>query len=83
MKKKNRIKSLVPRRLVSAGQQIVDQWYAEEKDYDYSGTGDVMKAGTWRNTRYLQNRQSCLVLFFTIRSELHAFFIQFDVSCVG
>lgn len=27
------------------GQQIVDQWYAEEPDYDYSGTGNVMKAG--------------------------------------
>jgi len=27
------------------GQQIVDEWYAEEKYYDYSGTGDVMKAG--------------------------------------
>lgn len=27
------------------GQQIVDQWYAEEPDYDYTGQGDVMKAG--------------------------------------
>ena len=28
-----------------SGQQIVDQWYAEEPDYDYTGTGNVMKAG--------------------------------------
>jgi len=40
------------------GQQIVDQWYAEEQDYDYSGTGDVIKAGhftqvVWKGSQEL------------------------------
>jgi len=40
------------------GQQIVDQWYNEEPDYDYSGTGNVMKAGhftqvVWKGSQQL------------------------------
>jgi len=40
------------------GQQIVDLWYDEEKVYDYSGTGDLMKAGhftqvVWKGSQEL------------------------------